>query len=920
MGKGSSTEEISARMPKQRLPIRRIEDNLVKTTGTTWAVFVIPTRPWAFMTDKARENAAWQAAETYARLAGHEIHLRVTTKPYEVADWARNLDQNTPAPLSGKHPGSPWARFLVASQRRMHKSTTDVKVVFLLVKLNGPPGVRSLVSFKSDTEALASEARLVGEYVAGAGLEGRKATTAEIEWLLRRSIGLGLPAPATASPVDDAPWETEDLFEITDGVRTECDAFGQTVKVTRVAITEDEIPAAFKDPGQEGVFRIYCDRLEADPDDEMTAGEVMEAGALAGEAQAEGLLAEYRRRRADLHATRTRRERYVATVTLGRVEDVPLGESNSPWLTRTDRLQFPVEISARLQILSGPEARSSVQHSLYVIRDMVEHHGEHKEPVPLALDRQARQAQEIEDAMSRGAGAASARAHGWYRFAVSGATEAEALQRARSIIEEYSTARMTIAHPYGLGGGAQQSALFDEFMPGSKVASKAYLRRTPVSYFAAGMPNVAAILGDHRGPYLGFTTGGARRAVMFDPHYATEIMERSGLVPIIGEPGAGKSVLLGAICYAAALRGERTVVLDPSGPLAELCNLPEFAGRARHVDLTTAEPGTLNPFGVVPEPNRVDYRADYEFDTARADAAADRKMLATEILLMLLPTGMSRDHNVRVMIQEAVRQTQGKPDTALSTVVDILEGKSGTQPEDQALRLEWQRVGAFLREQATLPMARLFFPMQNRESASLSLSSTLTVLTMQGIVLPHSGVDRDHWSQAEVMAVPLLHLASWYATRAIYGSAMNARKVIALDEAHFLAQWGAGRALFNRLSRDSRKWNTCVLAASQNPRDVLAMEIENLYSTAFIGRIEDEGTARAALDMLRVRGKYESRLAALSRPSVSGNRKGRRRFVMRDVFGRVDEVEVDLDHVKHVLAALNTTAAPDKTPGSGAAA
>ena len=60
-------------------------------------------------------------------------------------------------------------------------------------------------------------------------------------------------------------------------------------------------------------------------------------------------------------------------------------------------------------------------------------------------------------------------------------------------------------------------------------------------------------------------------------------------------------------------------------------------------------------------------------------------------------------------------------------------------------------------------------------------------------------------------------------------------KLVALDETHFLGEWSAGRALFTRLGRDSRKWNTCVLAASQNPADVLGMDVANFMAAAFVG-------------------------------------------------------------------------------------
>jgi type IV secretory pathway VirB4 component len=52
---------------------------------------------------------------------------------------------------------------------------------------------------------------------------------------------------------------------------------------------------------------------------------------------------------------------------------------------------------------------------------------------------------------------------------------------------------------------------------------------------------------------------------MFDTHFATEVRETSGLVPIVGALGSGKSVLAGLITYEAVRRGITSVMLDPSG-------------------------------------------------------------------------------------------------------------------------------------------------------------------------------------------------------------------------------------------------------------------------------------------------------------------------------------------------------------------
>src|SRR4030095_1009414 len=121
----------------------------------------------------------------------------------------------------------------------------------------------------------------------------------------------------------------------------------------------------------------------------------------------------------------------------------------------------------------------------------------------------------------------------------------------------------------------------------------------PALYFSAGVPAASSTLGDRRGPYIGHTAASSRRAVRFDPHFATEVRETSGLVPIVGSLGSGKSVLAGLITYEAVRRGSASVLLAPSGPLARLTELPELREKSRHIDLTSAPSGTLNPYAVV---------------------------------------------------------------------------------------------------------------------------------------------------------------------------------------------------------------------------------------------------------------------------------------------------------------------------------
>ena len=299
-------------------------------------------------------------------------------------------------------------------------------------------------------------------------------------------------------------------------------------------------------------------------------------------------------------------------------------------------------------------------------------------------------------------------------------------------------------------------------------------------------------------------------------------------------------------------------------------------------------------------PRRDRFDSDDAYEEAKAVAAADRRLLATDVVRMLLPPSVDRMPDTALVVQDAVHATKGAPNASLWEIIKQLE---------QLDHPHGRVIARYLRDTAELPMARLFFPAGTHPFRELD--ALLTVLTMPGLVLPPRNVDREHWSTSELLAVPLLHLAAWYATRAVYGRPMRERKLMALDETHFLGDWSMGRALFTRLGRDSRKWNTAVLAASQTPADILGMDVGNLVSAAFVGRLEDGDAAADGLRLLGVeRGVgYERVLGTLS---AGRGDVPYREFVVRDVDGRVDKVRIDLTHNPSLLSALDTTAkAPD---------
>ncbi|SCG52634.1 ATP-binding protein [Micromonospora inositola] len=830
------------RDPSVELAITEIAGHLTFTPNTVTAWYWLPEVRWAFRPDAEREALLSAISEQYAGLAGFRLHLRRTTRPFPADEWARTIDAHTASPLPDVPGTAGWADHLVAAQRH-------------LMAVNHAEGQTYLgVTFA------------------------------------RRSLGDSL---------------TERLLR-TFGRGT---ADGERRKLGRTVEQFDEVLGAFGMRGR----RVTAQELEwllyrsvalcmSPPGalSPVTNGRWERGDLLALTEQVERYRTPYGST-VKLVNRMTGEERHVAVLAVGRMEPLEIPERHEPWLHFHERLPWPMEISTRVDILGSGDSFRNLEHRLRMIRSQQLDYAEHGIDAPPELERLAKRALVIGDEMTTGLPVDSARAHGWHRIAVGGRTREECLERARRLIQLYSRElRISLQHP------KNQDWLAREFIPGEPIANTGYVRRMPVPLLAAALPQAASTVGDRRGDLIGRTAGTCRRPVFLDLHFPMEVRERSGLAVFVAEPGGGKSTLLGALGYLAARRGVQVTLLDPSGPLARLCAMPELRPYSRVLNLTGSEQGTLAPYALIPTPLRSEFSAgsagDREFEIAVSNARAERRMLVQDICMMLVPPQVAREASTATLFRHAVRQVPAEETSTLDDVVACLQGL-----DDHAGR----ELANLLLDTAEMPLAMLFFG--RPPEGLLGADAALTVITMAGLRLPDLKIEREYWSAEEALALPMLHTAHRLAVRRCYGGSMSSRKLVGLDEAHFMEGWRSGRSFLVRLARDSRKWNLAALVASQNPKDILGLDVQNLVSTVFVGRIaEDTEIASEALRLLRVpvNDGYEATLASLSTADAgSAARLGFREFVMRDVDGRVQKVRVDVSYVDGLLEHLDTTPA-----------
>jgi hypothetical protein len=831
------------------LAITEIAGHLTFTPQIVTAWYWLPEVRWAFRPDADREALIVAISEQYAGLAGFRLHLRRTSKPFAADEWARGVDRNTARPLPDV-PGAPtWGDHLVGAQRHLlsmnhAEGQTFLGISFARRTLGDTFAERFGGLFRrgsgdAERKRWARMVEQFDEVLGSFGMRGRRVTAAELEWLLYRSVALGMAPPIALSGSDRGEWSQGDLLALTEQIERFRSPYGSTTRLVN---------------------------------------------RLTGE------------------------ERHVAVLTVGRMEPLEIPERHEPWLHFHERLPWPIEISSRVDVLGPGDSFRNLEHRLRMIRSQQLDYAEHGMDAPPELERLAQRALVLGDEMTTGLPVDSSRVHGWHRLAVSGATREECLERARRVIQLYQRElHVSLQHPKG------QEALAREFIPGEPLASNGYLRRMPVKLLAAAVPQAASTVGDRRGDLIGRTAGTSRRPVFLDLHFPMEVRERSGLAVFVAEPGGGKSTLLGALGYLAARRGVQVTLLDPSGPLARLCQMPELRPYSRVLNLTGSEQGTLAPYALIPTPHRRHYptgtAGDQEFGIAISNARAERRMLVQDICSMLVPPQVAREASTATALRHAVRTVPAEETSTLDDIVSCLQSSADSDA---------QEIGNLLLDTAEMPLAMLFFG--SPPPGTLSDQAVLTVITMSGLRLPDLKIEREYWSAEEQLALPMLHTAHRLAVRRCYGGAMETRKMVGLDEAHFMEGWRSGRSFLVRLARDSRKWNLAALVASQNPRDILGLDVQNLVSTVFVGRIaEDAEIAAEALRLLRVPvdDGYEAVLAALSQVDASSSsRLGFREFVMRDVDGRVQKLRVDVSWVAGLLNYLDTT--PVGMPDSAA--
>src|SRR5262249_390275 len=151
---------------------------------------------------------------------------------------------------------------------------------------------------------------------------------------------------------------------------------------------------------------------------------------------------------------------------------------------------------------------------------------------------------------------------------------------------------------------------------------------------------------------------------------------------------------------------------------------------------------------------------------AQGNARAERRMLAQDVCMMLLPAQVARERGAVAELRHAVRIVPAQATATLDNIIDALDGRG----------VDGKELAELLRDACGMPLAALFFG--RPEYGVLAADAPLTVITMAGLRLPDLGIEREYWSAEEALALPMLHTAHRLAVRRCYGGDMHVRKLV----------------------------------------------------------------------------------------------------------------------------------------------
>ncbi|NBH06025.1 hypothetical protein GTY80_22575 [Amycolatopsis sp. SID8362] len=479
-----------------------------------------------------------------------------------------------------------------------------------------------------------------------------------------------------------------------------------------------------------------------------------------------------------------------------------------------------------------------------------------------------------------------------------GATAREADAKAKALRQAFLGGEYRWERP--LGG---QRQLYQAMLPGSStpMVVRECSQNLLASDCAMLLPVSATDFGDPTGALFGLTLdGGAIAPFLLDPTYGPT-HDSSGGIAVIGELGAGKSVILKNVAAVVRLMLDgRVIVIDRTRSREWEPVAAALPGESQIVDIIDP---TLDGSDAS--------RLRHSCDPLRVFRSVSKSSTGIAETFFAAWLDLESNSAERDALGRGLDAVSGRPDASSNRLVGTLKRHGKT---DAAARALADRLERLRRD----PITRPIFD-DDLEPVDL-LGADMVVFCTNEIPLPSTLETANERMAARIPPRKLFgrafHLLIAAIAKEVCFTTDRWGEFIC-DEAYNVTGTPEGQQIALEFVRDGRKHAADAAFGSHAPRDLGDDVLRGLIAVRFLGRHRDEGLARSGLAWLGVDpgdARYLDVVTKELSPLAPGGGEAERRarageFLVRDHSGRIGKVKVTTQPYRTLPEAVLTTPA-----------
>ncbi|MGC2997276.1 ATP-binding protein [Streptomyces sp. G35A] len=882
-----------------RVPIRHIAGHLVWSThGSVWAIYRLHPGPdeqgrreetvqGSYVPAAVRDEQLAKTTHLVRSLSGAPrlFGLCAQVDPGEIA--LRMIEGIEPAgQVVGGQP-HPWVENVEATLDLLDGQEMHRRTLWLAVPLQSDAaggqlaaslgamwadvapmlGMRTAPVARREVSAYREQASRVEAALAG-GVAFRPARPAEIVWMIQHALHRGMPEPLLTEA------ETSELYG------------GQL----RAGVLHSP---SYADLGQVRLQEGGIDPELDDVDELKNAGRITRSGGKAWWR----LKASSPLRRRWLQVESDAGVGYQAQLALAECPPA-VSQDAADLFAQLEALDFPVDYTVDLTLVSAEKARDQVRRKKNELIDQADQYDARPTGMPASLTEAARDLGELDARLSRTS--VEVEVQSVTVLTVWGPTAALCDARARALVALLGGADYRAVRPAGL-----QEALFTLGLPGTVRPGvvREFTQHQVSEDWALGGAFTVSEVGDPNGMFLGLDLDcGTTRPVMINVADAPK-QDASASMGIVGDLGAGKSVLEKLIAEAVWARGGVAICIDRT-PVREWAAFARTsaAGRCQIIDAAQAEV-SIDPLRMF-------------------DGPAGRHYALSYLTLQLGIGPMSTSGEV---LHHAVEQAAASEQPSMHRVLEVLQEmatREAGKRQDAAATL-----AGLIKVVASNPLAAMVFnPALPPVRLDASSASDMIVITTTGLKLPpKAAFDKPevlHQQPLEALiGRAVLYLIAAIARQTAFEDPERFTAVV-LDELYWLTSSAEGTALVHEILHDGRKHGAGLIAGSHDAEEL--GPDRGLMAYRALARTTDRERARRGLEFVGLDPTDPELLRLVTTGLSPVGQKGREgEFLLTCPRQNTGRVKAVIPRIERIATSITTTpghrtSAPASAPLTGA--